>query len=514
MLKPFLTSAVAMALAAFSVAPAAAATISIVSMQYSAAHPVPHLHYEGETVAGDVEALQAVYDQFVHCRTECLTEDGGATAVLTMNGPGGNYAVGLALADFLRANHIATVVERGMQCYSACAFAFLGGTGYSSFDRIGAYVDRMVEPGSIVGFHAPYFDEETLRAALEERSPTEIMGESRSSLSLMVKELVKWNVDPEIVFYMVDMGPEQTYNLVNADDLYLVRTALPPTPTSAWITDIPSAVRNACLRLLAIYERGDPLLLQDRITGPFEAGIGRTEFDGPLSGYRLSDKALDLGHCSVTDNSVARGYDLDVALYMNPGLDGNSAPLLSFFNRQDYFSTAGIGGSPLKRTFQRGGINHWFLPVGVDIDSLDLPGELAIATNKFFTIQPLQLPAAFPELTVDVETATSRISHQGDVWVFEQVGSSRLYDATRAENGLFGVNLTTNSASEAGYVREGTHADGTSFAWFGFLAGDVSAVTRIVIAGPAGTPATPEQLDLMRRVMCATSFAGMTLSCG
>lgn len=512
MFKTFLTAVLAAVLAAPCATPVAAAEISIVSMQYSAAHPVPHLHYEGDTDIGDVEALQSIYDTFVRCRTECLGENGGATAVLTMNGPGGNYGVGLMLADFLRANHIATVVERGMGCYSACAFAFLGGTGYSSSDRIGAYVDRMVEPGSRVGFHAPFMNEEVLRAALAERSPTEIMGESRSALSLMVKELVKWNVDPEIVFYMVDMGPQQTYDLVNADDLYLVRTALPPTATSGWITDIPTAVRNACLRLLAAYDRSDPLLLQDRITGPYEQGIGKTPFD-TLSGYRLGDGLLDLGHCSVTDGSVARGYDLEIALYMNPGIDGTSAPLLSMFNRQDYFSTAGIGGNPLKRTFQRGGMNHWFLPVGVDIDSLDMPGEFAILTNKFFTLVKPPLPAPFAELVVDFEDSDVRISHQGDVWVFEQVGSTTLFDAAR-KLGEMGVTVTSTSDSEVGFVREGTHADGSSFAAFGLRDDAGSMVTRILVAKPSGTPATADELALMRRVMCASRFKDLSLNCG
>ena len=114
----------AAALAVAGATSANAATISIVSMQYSAAQPVPHIHYEGETLAGDVETLRGIYESFVHCRIECSGPEGASTAVLTMNGPGGNYAEGLALADFLRENHIATVVERGMSCYSACAFAF------------------------------------------------------------------------------------------------------------------------------------------------------------------------------------------------------------------------------------------------------------------------------------------------------------------------------------------------------------------------------------------------------
>ena len=43
-----------------------------------------------------------------------------------------------ALRDGCRQNRGATVVERGMQCYSACAFAFLGGSAWSSAGRCGA----------------------------------------------------------------------------------------------------------------------------------------------------------------------------------------------------------------------------------------------------------------------------------------------------------------------------------------------------------------------------------------
>ncbi|HHY48984.1 MAG TPA: hypothetical protein GYA10_04485 [Alphaproteobacteria bacterium] len=503
------------AAAVLAAAPGAAhaADISLVSMHYSASHPVPHIHYDGPTVAGDIEQLQAVYDRFVHCRTECLGDRGGATAVLTLNGPGGDYHTGLALADFLRANHIATVVERGAACYSACAFAFLGGTGFSRDKSIETYVERMVEPGSTVGFHAPYFNDDVLRAVLEERSPSEVLGANRSNISLMVKELVKWNVDPEIVFYMVDMGPDQTYDLRNADDLYLVRTALPPTPTSAWVTDVPEAVRNACLRLLALYERSDPLLLQERITGPFIEGIGQTQYDGPLSGYRLGDAPLGLGHCSVTDRSIAT-YDLDVALYMTAGIDGTSLPLLSMFNRQDYFSTAGIGGSPQKRVFQRGGLNHWFLPVGVDIDSLDLPGEFAIAADKFLTVRQPALPTLPAALTVVSETQKSRVLESGNVLVIAQVGSSQLFDAARL-NPEFGVAYTDNTATEAGFVQQGTYPDGTFTSAFGFLAADdTAAVVRVLVLVPPGGTPTEAELALVREIQCTTQFAGLRLGCG
>lgn len=513
MLRTLAAAAAACLAFAAPAAPAQAADISIVSMVYSAGHPVPHIRYDGETVEGDVEKLQEIFDRFVHCPTECIGHRGGATAVLSLNGPGGNYHTGLALADFLRASNIATVVERGDSCYSACAFAFLGGTGFSSDPKIGSYVDRMVEPGSTVGFHAPYFNDDVLRAALEERSPSEIMGYNRSNISLMVKELVKWNVDPEIVFYMVDMGPEQTYDLRNADDLYLVRTALPPTPTSAWVSDVPTAVRNACIRLLAIYERTDPLLLKDAIAGPFVEGIGREQFGGTLSGYKLSDDPLGLGHCSVADNSVGSDYEFEVALYMNAGFDGNSLPLVSMFNRQGYYSTAGIGGSPLKRVFQRGGLNHWFLPVGVDIDTLDMPGEFAISSEKFFTITRPATPAMPTELSLVSERGDSRVYQNGNIWVFVQTGSSRLFDASRLSP-EFAVDYTTNSATEVAFVQQGTYPDGTFTSNFGFLGGDAAATVRIIVLGTAGgdTPSEAEAA-MVRRIQCETEFAGLRLAC-
>src|SRR5690606_3456756 len=135
--------------------------------------------------------------------------NGGPTAVLTLNGPGGSYGTGLALADFLRANHIATVVERDAYCYSACAFAFLGGAAYSPQQTIGTYIDRVVEPGGIPGFHAPCKDEAAFLADMELRGVMEAQGGTRDNLSIMVRELVKWNVDPEVIFFMVGKGPDE-----------------------------------------------------------------------------------------------------------------------------------------------------------------------------------------------------------------------------------------------------------------------------------------------------------------
>lgn len=496
----------------FMAVPATAATISIVSMQYSAAHPVPHIRYDGDTVDGDVATLESIYNTFVKCRLSCLGPDGGSTAVLTLNGPGGSYYEGLALADFLRANHIATVVERGAACYSACAFAFLGGSGYSSQDGIGDYIDRMVEPGSIVGFHAPYADEESFTNALKERGAMAAQGDTRDSLALMVKELVKWNVDPIVMYQMMGKGPDESFDLVHPEDLYLTRVSLPPTPTSSWISDIPSAVRNVCERLLAIDERAELADVSGRFLSDYTEQIGKTEYS-TISGYKLGDRLLSIGSCAATDESLKTDGDYEIALYFTPGIDGTNAAGLSFFNRQNGWSSAGTGSNPVRRILQKGPMNSYFLPAGYNIDDLNLPGEEAIDRNRFkMTLSPLM--SALPDdAVIDATEESARISHIGNVFIFERVGPALLFDSALAVSGL-GRTYTNDAATDVSFVRDGTFDDtGASFSWFGFKDGDTSTVIEAIHISPDGSPATAADLDTLRRIECSASFGDLQLGC-
>jgi len=509
----FWLSALAM-LAGLLAMPTQAATISIVSMHYSATHPVPHLHYDGDTVPGDLDLLRDMYNTFVNCREACSGPDGMPTAVLSMNGPGGSYGEGLAIADFLRENHIATVVERDAYCYSACAFAFLGGSSWSSQEGVGTYIDRMVEPGSTVGFHAPYKDEDSFRAALEERGAMAAQGDTRDALSLMVKELVKWNVDPEVIFKMVGMGPDETYNLRTAEDLYLARVNLPPTPTAGWITDLPDAIRNVCMRLIAIDERGDPADSWWRFLSEYTPNIGVSEYAGPISGYKLGDRLLDIGSCAAPEKSLATDGDYEVSLYYTPGIDGVNGVSTSLFNRQHAWSTAGAGRIPSRRIFARGPLNSYFLPLGSDLDSLDLPGEQDIDRNRFNLKLPPLLANIPSDLTIDASDPTSRVSHWGNVYVFERVGPAGLFDSALAA-GQYGRTYARNEMSEGSFLRSGTFDDtGNSFAWFGLSDGTQSTVVEaIILPEYAGAAPTMEETEFIERLECDLSFVGRSATC-
>jgi hypothetical protein len=525
MLKPFRALILGATTLFMAAGPASAALVSIVSMQYSAAHPVPHIHYEGGTSAGDVDALKQIYETFVQCRVECMDGEGGATAVLTMNGLGGDYHAGLALADYLRANNIATVIERGAKCYSACAFAFMGGTGYADLQGVGSFIDRMVEPGGILGFHAPYRDEEAFLAAIGEDGIMGAQGQTRDSLALMVKELVKFNVDPEVLFYMVGMGPDETYDIVTADDYYLARIALPPTPPASWITDVHEAIRNVCTRLIAIDERTDPSELVGRVTGEFEAGIGEAEFTGRLSGFRLSDRQLSIGHCSISDESLATDGEYEIALYFNSMLTperakaigepklGYSGPGVSFFNRVDGWSSAGTGSNPTRRILQKGPMNHYFLPLGVPVDDLDLPGEQAINDNRF-VMRLYPLMATLPEsLEVAVTGEGTRISNSGNIWLFERVGPGLLLESAFLA-GTKGRTIADERIGESGFVREGSYqSTGGQFIQFGIEGGLGTMVGHAMIITPDGSPASESDRFAMRAMVCAVNFSGNSVPC-
>jgi hypothetical protein len=240
--------------------------------------------------------------------------------------------------------------------------------------------------------------------------------------------------------------------------------------------------------------------------------LGTTETGDVVSGYRWSDELLDVVSCGLENAAAGVTDKMHLATYFSPGLDGTIAPDTNYWNVEQGWSSAGAGRNPLKHVFQKGALNRYFLPVGVNIDSLDLPGEMSILWNRFFTAFPPALPVMDPRLEVVSSGTDSRVSRLGDVWVFEQTGPRPLFDSAVADPGL-GLNLSNNSANDTGFIREGTYPDGTPFKWFGFADGDAASVIRILVSHPDGTAATDDEIALMQELQCAADFQSLKLGC-
>ena len=75
---------------------------------------------------------------------------------LCLNSLGGNYDEALKLmTTLLTFTNVATVVDAGAECYSACAFLFLAGNAQRSEDGELA-PNRTLDVRGTLGFHAPY----------------------------------------------------------------------------------------------------------------------------------------------------------------------------------------------------------------------------------------------------------------------------------------------------------------------------------------------------------------------
>jgi hypothetical protein len=113
--------------------------------------PVCELKLEGPIEAGDGEKLTAAL--------YALGASGGfdsRSVSLCLNSLGGNYDEALKLMTaLLTFTNVATVVDAGAECYSACAFLFLAGNAQRSEDGELA-PNRTLDVRGTLGFHAPY----------------------------------------------------------------------------------------------------------------------------------------------------------------------------------------------------------------------------------------------------------------------------------------------------------------------------------------------------------------------
>src|SRR4029079_16716034 len=106
---------------------------------------------EGPIEAGDSEKLTAAL--------YALGASGGfdsRSVSLCLNSLGGNYDEALKLmTTLLTFTNVATIVDAGAECYSACAFLFLAGNAQRSEDGELA-PNRTLDVRGTLGFHAPY----------------------------------------------------------------------------------------------------------------------------------------------------------------------------------------------------------------------------------------------------------------------------------------------------------------------------------------------------------------------
>lgn len=505
----------------FTLAPGMAADIRLISNHYSAERFVPHFTFSGPVLPGDADALASLIAETLECDVAALPPEGGNCAVLTLHSPGGNYVEGLKLAQLLRDHAITSVVEAYAECYSACAFAFLGGSGYSSQEGVGPYGDRIVEPRGILGFHAPYFASDDLDTLVAQHGMDTVLGASRHDIALMVQRLVDWNVDPNILGYIVSMGPDETYDVTTGEDYYLTRAHLPPSPIGHWISNPQAAIHNACLRLLAHHENSFVDEAPGALGTDFLTDFAANEFGQSLSGFRVGpDNPLGVTYCGLPTDQAALTGDVDLGLYTAPGVAGAARPMLTMFHRPDGWSTLGTGGQADRRIFKKGGFNAAFTEPFTDIedqitDVLNYLGYQQFDSFNFGAMVDGKLPrpqSALP-LVPRQETHNANIFDYGDNRIMVHVGNTLLLENGRALLPHRQVTLDLQSETDLGFVYGGTYPSGRPFLWFSLYAQDEQLVALIEIEAKVPPAKAQKAIREQQSIACGMNFLGEALTC-
>ena len=123
---------------------------------------VARFHLKGDITSADASNVKAALAKYRMSNQQ----DPSARIVIALNSPGGSYDAGLDLALLFRREGLATEVNEGETCFSACAIAFLGGatpphdpTPLADNSPLpNQPPDRSIAAGAELGFHAPYLD--------------------------------------------------------------------------------------------------------------------------------------------------------------------------------------------------------------------------------------------------------------------------------------------------------------------------------------------------------------------
>ena len=127
------------------------------------------IYAKGIFEKGDTEKLKEIIDKIGYNAFSI----GSNSCTISFNSKGGDYIEGIKLGTYIRENCIETIVEKDNVCYSACAFAFLGGSGYTK--HAGPCPNRRLEYGGQLGFHSFYSESEKLISVNEGLSSGRIL---------------------------------------------------------------------------------------------------------------------------------------------------------------------------------------------------------------------------------------------------------------------------------------------------------------------------------------------------
>lgn len=237
-----------------------------------------------------------------------------------LNSPGGNYLAGKQLYDAFMVDGFATYVRKGDECHSACAIAFLGGSQWGDF----RHPSRTIEPGAVVGFHAPYvklepgkkYDADYVSALT--RAAFGIVGS-------LITDQESLKISRRFLTDYVLFNSEETRTIQTVEDAAHAGIAIDIKPNKISLS--AENITHACETLFGIY--GSNFINPDTATSPdfrtensdfSKNSSGKNEIN-KASWFRIStqhdpDTPYQTASCAFKEQD-GNSSDIDVILWSN-----------------------------------------------------------------------------------------------------------------------------------------------------------------------------------------------------
>ncbi len=179
-------------------------------------------------------------------RVAAAIQGANSSPTVCLDSQGGSFLGGLELSRLFMSEGVSTYLRRTDECFSACAIAFLGGSSWGDF----RHTSRVVEPGGVLGFHAPFlippqgtYDHHTV-------------AEAARTTVVVIRELLEHRVslkisDSFILNFLLDTSPE-TRRIETIEDLAHSGSEL----ATYFTIDVPEVhdLRRACMLAFSVYQ--------------------------------------------------------------------------------------------------------------------------------------------------------------------------------------------------------------------------------------------------------------------
>lgn len=489
---------------------AQAADIHIQGPRFTPWHSVPHVHLSGSIEEGDSERLANALSEAC-VRYDC-PEFNNTLAVLSLNSPGGNFHEGIKLAEQIRNAKVATIVRTGDRCYSACAVAWLGGSGFHLTGGVGTYIDRYVEPGATLGFHSPFLSDDAQKHPTpSERAQAQADG-LRLGIAEMVRVLVRYAVSPELVDRLIQMGPNETYDVATVADLVLLKAELPPQSLTGFGLRTEEVVWNACHNLLALHYQ---MAFGTRL--PLIAGYSLDRMalaDGNvLQGYEVNDRPLNVSFCGTPRPIDINANEFSIHLARMAWKEDSSEvyadPIISLNFSSSGWNSAGYRGGRASASHLRlTPILSWLLPPNMAIVDVPRLKRSDTIPDAFAALRSPNLPARGDGARRDYAI--------GAVEVTALVGGPELvHMARQIRSRISDTEITYERRFADAYVFSGFVNAARTQGFYRFVINNADRTAFFDLSFPMTVDGEPyaDAGDTVTMIACGTTFFGAGLPC-